>query len=158
MLVHLVAVRLLPGFSRVVDLFLVVIVLHSLDGDTLAGLFGGLAAGLVQDAVTVGLYGLHGFAGTIVGYAAARASQLLMIRQVTVVGLLFILAAMLQQAVLVGLLLFFLPNPEIPSFSWLVAKSLGCGLVGVALFVTGQQLNPWVARWRRGRSSKVRLP
>ena len=66
------AVRVMPGLAQAVDPFLVVAVLNALGGSSLAGFAGGLASGLVQDALTGGLFGLYGFANTLIGYAAAR--------------------------------------------------------------------------------------
>ena len=49
------AVRVMPALAQAVDPFLVVVVLNALGGSSLAGLAGGLATRLAQDALTGGL-------------------------------------------------------------------------------------------------------
>ena len=65
--VHLIGVQIYPNFSIAFDVFLVVLVFNALDGNLLAGMLGGLAAGLLADGVTGGLFGLFGVVDTIVG-------------------------------------------------------------------------------------------
>ena len=70
-LVHFIGVRLWPDFVRAVDVFLVVVALHGLRGNSLTGLLIGFVVGLLQDTLTSGPFGLFGFADTIVGYVTA---------------------------------------------------------------------------------------
>ena len=82
-LVHFVGVRLWPDFARAVDVFLVVVALHGLRGNSLSGLLVGLLVGLLQDTLTSGPFGLFGFADTIIGYVTARLAQRLVIQRPT---------------------------------------------------------------------------
>lgn len=156
-LVHLAGVALWPSFSLAVDLFLVVALFHALDGRTLPALVGGLAAGLVTDALTGGLYGLHGFADTMLGYGAAFAAQRLSVQRSTSVWLLFSLAAALQQLVLTALVLVLLPDPEVPAVGWVVAKVGTTGVLGLALSEARGTLTARLASWRRNRTARLRM-
>ena len=93
---HFVGAQISPDLPRLLDLFLVLVVFYGLGGDLFVGLGVGLLVGLVTDAVTGGLYGLHGFADTIVGYGTAYAAQRLVIRRPPGVFLMFALAAAAQ--------------------------------------------------------------
>lgn len=156
-LAHLAGVGLWSGFGLVFDLFLVLAIFNALDGDTFAGLAGGLVAGLVADAISGGLYGLHGLADTIVGYGTAFATQRLVVQRPTSVFLVFTLAAALQQLLLVTVTLAMLPHPELTAYPWVVARVVGTGLVGVFAFVARRQLEVRYALWRRTRTVRIRL-
>ena len=154
---HLLGVGLWSGFSLAFDLFLVLAIFNALDGDTFAGLAGGLVAGLVADAVTGGLYGLHGLADTMVGYGTAFATQRLVVQRPSSVFLVFTLAAALQQLVLATVTLLMLPHPELAAYPWVVAKVIGTGILGVLCFVARSQLRTRYATWRRTRTVRVRM-
>ena len=154
---HLLGVGAWSGFSMVFDLFLVLAIFNALDGDTFAGLAGGLVAGLVADAVSGGLYGLHGLADTIVGYGTAFATQRLVVQRPPSVFLVFTLAASLQQLMLASVTLLMLPNPELTDYPWVLAKVIGTGVLGMLTFVARRQLEARYALWRRTRTVRVRM-
>jgi rod shape-determining protein MreD len=156
-LVHFIGVRLWPDFVRAVDVFLVVVALHGLRGNSLSGLLVGLLVGLLQDTLTSGPFGLFGFADTIIGYVAARLAQRLVIQRPTGVLALVSFAAVLQQAITVGLAFLLLPAPEMPSPVWAVIRAGVCGVLGMAIYiVAGRWRNSSETR-RRGRMSRLRL-
>ena len=156
-LAHLAGVGLWSGFGLVFDLFLVLAIFNALDGDTFAGLAGGLVAGLVADAVSGGLYGLHGLADTIVGYGTAFATQRLVVQRPPSVFLVFSLAAALQQLMLASVTLLMLPGAELPAYPWVVAKVVGTGVLGALTFIIRNQLRTRYALWRRTRTVRVRM-
>ncbi|HTG34425.1 MAG TPA: rod shape-determining protein MreD [Thermoanaerobaculia bacterium] len=156
-LVHFIGVRLWPDFVRAVDVFLVVVALHGLRGNSLSGLLVGLLVGLLQDTLTSGPFGLFGFADTIIGYITARLAQRLVIQRPTGVLALVSFAAVLQQAITVGLAFLLLPAPETPSPVWAVIRAGACGVLGMAIYiVAGRWRNSSETR-RRGRMSRLRL-
>ena len=156
--VHAGGIEVWPAFSRAVDVFLVLALFGALGGNLLAGLFGGMVAGLVMDALTgPRLYGLHGLANTVVGYGTAWASQRLVIQRASGVMLIFALAAAVQQALLLGLLIALLPSPEVPTSPWLLAKVGSTSLLGWAFFLGRGELRRRSERWRRSRTGKLRF-
>jgi rod shape-determining protein MreD len=154
---HLLGVGLWDGFGLVFDLFLVLAIFNALDGDTFAGMAGGLIAGLVADAATGGLYGLHGLADTIVGYGTAFATQRLVVQRPPSVFLVFTLAAALQQLMLASVTLLMLPHPELTAYPWVVAKVIATGVLGVLAFVARRQLRARFSMWQRSRTVRVRM-
>ncbi len=156
-LAHVVAGRILAVFPQTVDLFLVVVVLNALSGDSRAGMWGGLAVGLVQDALTGGPFGLHSFADTVVGYGTARAARHLVIQRATGVLLVVTVAAVVQQSVLMILAFLFLLQPKLPELPAVVLKALTTGGAGFLAFVLSTRLRETRESWRRGRSSRLRL-
>lgn len=154
---HAVGVRLLPAFAQAVDLFLVLVVLHGLGGDSRAGLLGGLAAGIVHDAVTGGLFGLFGFADTMIGYGVARLSQRLVIERASGVLPVAAVAAAVQQAVVVGLALVLLPEPRLPDPLWLALRVTSTGLLGMLLFALGGWWRGGADRRKRRKRERIQL-
>lgn len=156
LLLHLAGTALWPQFPRALDLFLIVLVLHALDGSTLAGLLGGMAAGLVTDVLAGGPYGLYGFADTILGYSSAFLAQRLVVRRLSAVLILLALAAAVQQAILIAMALLFVPGSALPAQPWPFVKVVAVGVVGALAFQGRAMLMARYGRWRRGRSAKLR--
>jgi rod shape-determining protein MreD len=156
-LLHAAGVRLHPSFAQAVDLFLVLVVLHALDGDSRAGLLGGLAAGTVHDALAGGLFGLFGFADTIVGYGVARLSQRLVIERPSGVLPVAAVAAVVQQAVAVGLAVVLLPDPRLPDPGWLAVRAATSGVLGTALFALGRWWRGGADRRRQRKRERIQL-
>ncbi len=148
-LVHFIGMSLSPGFNRTVDVFLVVVVLHALGGNSLSALLVGLFVGLIQDSLTTKTFGLFGFADTIVGYVTARLAQRLVIQRPTGVLAVVSFASALQQAVVVGLTFLLLTSPELPSPLWVAVRAGVCGLLGLALYVI-------LGNWRRSAEARRR--
>jgi rod shape-determining protein MreD len=156
-LVHLAGVRMFPGFVQVVDVFLVVVVLHALEGNTLTGLLVGLFVGLLHDTLTNGPFGLFGFADTIIGYGTARLAQRLVIQRATGVFAVASFAAALQQAILVVLVVLLLPDPALPDPVWVVVKAGVCGVIGMAAHIVARRWRRSSESRRRSRMSRLRL-
>jgi rod shape-determining protein MreD len=156
-LVHFVGVRLWPDFARAVDVFLVVVALHGLRGNSLSGLLIGFLVGLLQDTLTSGPFGLFGFADTIVGYVTARLAQRLVIQRPTGVLGLVSFASVLQQAITLGLTFLLLPVPAPLNPVWAAVRAGLCGLLGMILYIAGGRWRSTSEARRRGRMSKLRL-
>ncbi|HEX5758399.1 MAG TPA: rod shape-determining protein MreD [Thermoanaerobaculia bacterium] len=157
LLVHLVGARLWAGFPGYVDLFLVVVVLHALDGESLPAMFAGLAAGLLHDALSGGLYGLYGFADTLVGYGTARVAQRLVIQRSTGVFGVAAFAAAVQQAVLVLLAFMLHGAPALPPPAAVAIRAALCGAVAMASYLLMGHWRSGVETRRRGRMKRLRL-
>ena len=154
---HFVGMQIFPWFFAAVDLFLVVLVFNAMDGDTLAGMLGGAAAGLLTDALTGGPFGLIGIADTIVGYSTAAAGQRLVIQRASSSLLVFCLAAAAQQALILGIAVLIVPNPEAPDLRWVLIKVASTGVLGLILYQTRARMLVRMDSWRRNRTSKVRF-
>jgi len=153
---HVVGTWLVPELPRFLDLFLVVAVLNALGGSSAGGLLGGAAAGLTHDALSGRLFGFHGFADTIVGYAAARAAQRLDLAGPGAVLVAVALATLLEEAILVLLALLF-TAPEPPEPIWVVAEALVNGVAGALLFAAGSRFGVLRERARKRRMARIRL-
>lgn len=154
--VHAVGAWMLPELPRFLDLFLVLTVLNALGGSGLGGLLGGTAAGLTHDALSGRLFGLHGFADTIVGYAVASAAQRLDLVGPGAVLVTVALATLFEEAIIVLLALLF-TSPEPPDPVWVVVQALANAAVGTILYLLAGRARALRDRTERRRSSKIRL-
>lgn len=153
---HVVGVWLLPDLPRVLDLFLVVTVLNALGGSSAGGLLGGAAAGLTHDALSGRLYGFHGVADTIVGYAVARAAQRLDLAGPGAVVMTVAIATLLKEAILVLLAWLFLA-PEPPAPAWVVVQAFANGALAALLVLAGGRIATLRERVHKRRLAKIRL-
>jgi rod shape-determining protein MreD len=149
--------RLFPGLAGLVDLFLIVVVLHALEGNSLSALGFGLLAGLLHDSLTSGPLGLFGVADTVIGYVVARLAQRLVIQRPTGVLGVVSFAAALETAIVVGLALLMLPAPELPSPIWVAVRAGVCGVAGMLLHVASGRLRRTLDLRRRGRMNRLRM-
>lgn len=156
LLLHVAGVRIFDGFFRAVDLFLVIVLFTALGGNLLGGMLGGLTAGLVTDTLTGGLYGMYGFADTIVGYGAAFAAQRLVIQRPTAVWLVFSAGAAVQQSVVIGLAQVLLEDPLLPGFLPVVLKVALTGLIGAVSFLLSRRMTRSFGSWKKNRTARLR--
>jgi rod shape-determining protein MreD len=156
-LVHLGLMQVWPELARPLDVFLVVVVLYGLGGNSLASLFAGLLVGMVHDTLTNNPFGLFGFADTIVGYSTARLAQRLVIQRATGVLAVVSFAAALQEAIVVALMVMLLPDPQLPTPLAVAMKAGLCGVLGMFLHMAGKRWRHGAEARRRSRMSRLRL-
>ena len=129
---HAVGTRVVPGFPRAVDLFLVTTVVVARHGRPEGGLFAGLAAGYAADALSGGPFGLNGFADAAVGYGAAFAARNLVVARPGSIAALFALGAAAQGALLYLVAALVVAGPARPDLFWLAVKVASSALAGLA--------------------------
>lgn len=155
-LLHLALMQLFPNLAPAVDVFLVVVVLNGLGGNSLAGLFAGLLVGAVHDSLTNNPFGLFGFADTIVGYSTARLAQRLVIQRPTGVLAVVSFASVLQEAIVVALMVMLLPDPELPTPVAVAVRAGLCGVLGMFLYMVWDRWTRGADARRRSRMSRLR--
>lgn len=153
--VHFVGVRAAPGFSAMVDPFVVALLFQALDASPLGGMICGVVIGAAQDTVSGGLYGLYGFADTVVGYVAAVVAQRVVIQRWPGIVLAFIAGVAVQQVLLVLVALLVLGDPELPSLASVAIKPLVSSALGLGLVIATQRGRHRYDSWRRNRSAKI---
>lgn len=152
-LLHVLGVRLLPGFAVIVDLFLVLAVLNALAGDEVPAFIGGSVIGLVHDAFTGGAFGLFGASTTIISYLVAKGVRRLAIRDPLPVALVFMIASALYQAIALGLASFFLGS--VPALEDTVLQMLASGIIGLSAFLLRKSSRHRYDRWRLNRRRRL---
>jgi rod shape-determining protein MreD len=157
-LFHFVGTRLWPAMPKAIDLFLLVAALEARHGRPLAGMFAGLASGLLADGLSGGPFGLHGFANTAVGYGTARAAQQLVVQRTTGLAALFAAGAAAQQAILALLALVFRDRVELPDPLWLPIQVAASAALGLGWTHAAAALARRFRFWQKSQGSKLKLP
>jgi rod shape-determining protein MreD len=156
-LLQLVGLAVWPHFTRAVAPFLVVLVWFAMRSSPLVSQLLGAATGLLEDALTGGLFGLHAFADTLLAYGVALASQRVVVGQQAVRVLLFAGAAALQQLIIALLLLAMVGDPPLPSLGFAALRVITAALLGaLAIGLQTQARSRWGA-WQRRRASQLRF-
>ena len=156
-LLQILGQKLVPSFFAVVDLLLLVAILNTLDSGPVGSLAGGSLTGLLQDALTGGLFGLHGFANTLTAWLAFRVGQRMVIAQSSQVGLLLALTAGLQQVLLVLLGYLMLPGGDLPGLGILAMRMVLSGILGALLYAGAQRFSARFSNWRERRRRRLSL-
>ncbi len=155
-LVEVLLGEVLPAAANVVELFVLLVILTSLRGNSLHGLTGGLAAGLVQDTLTASLFGLHSLACCVVGYAVARASQRILTNQRMVAGLLIAVGVVVHQVLVIGLLTVLDIADVDPDVLVVLSRALLTSAAGLAYLWLAGRLREWAVRRRTLAARRVR--
>jgi rod shape-determining protein MreD len=156
-LVQLVGTSVSPLFPRVVDPFLLVLVWYSLRTGPVGAELLGTATGLLQDSLAGGLFGLHAFADTLVGYGVALAAQRVVVGQQAARVLIFAAAAALQQAVMALLLRSMVASSPLPSIGSVIGKVVTSALLGAAFISMESRARTQWSSWQRRRSRQLRF-
>ena len=146
-----------PAAAGFVDLFVLLVVLTALRGDSLRGLAAGLAAGLLQDTLTGSLYGLNSLACCVVGYGMARLSQQILTSHRTVAGLLIAVGVLVHQMIVRGLLVLLEIAEVQPGVAVPIGRAVVTTAVGLACLALAARVRRWWARRRTLRPSRVRI-
>ncbi|MEM1177896.1 MAG: rod shape-determining protein MreD [Acidobacteriota bacterium] len=151
------ALKIHPGAAKIFDPFLIVVLYHSLRSPALGSAGAGTVIGLVHDALTGGLYGLHGFANTLTGYLAGVVRQHFVIQQPAQITL-FCLLGGAAQVVILGLLQFLLvSDAELPRAADALGKAALTGGLGTLVYLLSTRFFSWERGWRERRRSRLGL-
>lgn len=156
-LVHVLLARLWPESVEVLDLFLILTVLVAVGGRSAPAIAAGVAAGFARDTFSGGLYGLHGFADTLIGYLVARVAQRIDLDNLPAVGLATAVATLAQKVVLIVLGLAFSGLGETPEPLWVLVQAGLNGLLAGLLYSLGGRLRRLRSAAERRRLSRLRL-
>ena len=157
LLVHLVLVALVPPSARVLDPFLLAVAYLAMTSRPGGAAAQGAAIGLVHDGLSGGLYGLQGFACTLVGFVMARTVRLVDLHKSYYVALYFACAVLLQQLVLQGLLLLLTQQPEAIAPLDLLLRVALAGPAGALLVAGSEHLGETFRGWRARRRAEIFL-
>jgi rod shape-determining protein MreD len=157
LIAHLLLVALVPPAAQLIDPFLPAIVFTAMTARPGAAAAGGAVIGLVHDALSGGLYGMHGFTGTLVGFVMARTARLVDLQKTYYIGLYFACAVLLQQLVLQGLMVLLMQRPELLSLLDLALRVALGGPAGALLVAGCARLGETLRSWKSRRRAEIFL-
>lgn len=124
----------LPATARVFDFFLIVAVYYAMTTRQVAGMFGGLACGLIQDGLLAPLIGLNAFAKTLIAYLVGSIGKRVELTQPIPQFLILVGATLLQILTFATLHLVLGLTADLPSGGDLLAGTVGNSLMGTAIY------------------------
>lgn len=133
-----------------VDWLLLPVIHQALRSTARRAIVLGAAAGIIQDALSGGLVGLHGFAKTVVAAITAFFGNLLVVRGAVPEGIITGVASLAEGAIVAAWLLT-LSRPAVPGPVGPVGRALATGIAAVLVQVG---LNWWRRRQRRAAGSR----
>jgi len=154
---HVFGLRIHPASAQYFDPFLIVALYHSLRQGPALSALAGTVTGLGHDALSGGLYGLHGFATTLAAYLTSRLQIRMMIHQHSQVALLLLLAAAFHQALLGTLQFLMVPAAELPGVVATLIKMATTCLVGTAFYAAADRVTAWRTLRQDKRSQRPSL-
>ena len=135
-----------------VDLVLVVVVYAALTSGPITGLLTGTFAGLVQDALSIGVIGMGGLAKTVVGFLAGIVGTQFIVAQAPSRFVVFFAATVLHAVLFMGLYeLLGLRDFGTP-YATVLEQAFGNAVVGVVAFQVLELLPGAVERRRLSRA------
>ncbi|HSB36863.1 MAG TPA: hypothetical protein VLH41_08290 [Thermoanaerobaculia bacterium] len=143
------------GFPAAPDLFLLPVADTAKRAGPTWALVAGLAAGLLEDLVSVPgrLLGLHAFTKILIGYLLATIAARTVVEKPAAIGGLLAGAVLVESVLLVLLLGILRSEVLLPSPVLLAARAGATGLLGAALHAASR--HPW--KERREARRRMRL-
>jgi rod shape-determining protein MreD len=117
--------------AAALDLVLVVVVYISLMTGPVTGVLVGSLAGLIQDALPLGVLGIGGLAKTLVGFAAGLLGSQFIITAPLPRFVVFFVATVLHSAVFMGLYMLLDLRQYPTPYTAVLSQAIGNALVGV---------------------------
>lgn len=144
--------RLVVG-SMTVDLVLIAVVYVALSFGPVAGLLGGAAAGLAQDALAGGIIGIGGLAKTVVGFLAGTIGSQFIVSAALPRFLMFFGTTIVHLACYLGIYAL-LPESRTAAvpYGQIALQATANGAVGVLAFQTVEGLPGLLQRRRMNRA------
>ncbi len=126
--------RFLAGGGAAVDLVLVVVVYVALTSGPVAGMLAGSAAGILQDALSIGVIGIGGLAKSVVGFAVGAIGQQFLVTATLPRLVIFFGSSVAHAAMFIGLYVLLglgsFPSP----WAGILSQALGNTAVGMIAF------------------------
>ena len=114
--------------------YLILVVYYSMGGNLVGAIFAGIAAGLVQDAYSMSIFGLHAFSLTVIAYIVAYINSRLVLRGTLLFGACLFGAVILNELV-IFVLVNILLKQRIEMFEQaMIVKAIFTSLFGMLVY------------------------
>jgi rod shape-determining protein MreD len=114
--------------------YLILVVYYAMGGNLVGGIFAGIAAGLVQDAYSGAIFGLHAFSLTVIAYIVAYINARLVLRGTLPFGACLFGAAIVNELV-IFVMVNILLKQRIEMFEQeMIVKAIFTSLFGMLVY------------------------
>jgi rod shape-determining protein MreD len=132
--IYAVLNKLSPGFLEFFDPYVILVVYYAMGGRLTGAIVAGVVAGLVQDAFTISIPGLHAFTLTLSGYAVAYVNLRLSLNGILAFGSCLLGASLVNELLAHILPVILLPEPIPFHPQILMARAIVTTLSGMLLY------------------------
>ena len=123
-----------PNARAFFDAYIILVVYYSMGGNVLGAIIAGVTAGLVQDAFSGAIFGLHAFALTVCAYIVAYINSRLVLRGTLAFGA-CLGGAVIVNELVIYILVNILLNQRIEMFEQgLIVKTIFTLLFGMLVY------------------------
>jgi rod shape-determining protein MreD len=134
LMLHSLLHNFFPNALAFVDVYLILVVYYAMGGNLVGSIVAGVTAGLVQDAFSGSIFGLHAFSLTLAGYLVALVSSKIVLRGPVAFGG-ALLGAVLVNELVVFLLVNILQRQRVDLLGQqLILKMVISSLLGALLY------------------------
>ena len=143
--------RFTVGGTGAVDVVLVAVIYVALTTGPVGGMLGGTVAGLIQDALSIGVIGIGGLAKSLVGFLVGAFGQQFIVTAALPRFVMFVVATAVHSAVFIGLYVALgLWKVDSP-WAAIASQALANAMVGLVSFAVIESLPGILERRRRRR-------
>lgn len=146
--------RFLADGAAALDLVLVVVVYVALTNGPVTGLLAGSGAGLIQDALSIGVIGIGGLAKSVVGFVVGAIGQQFIVTAALPRLVIFLGSSVAHAAMFIGLYVLLglgsFPSP----WAGILSQALGNTAVGMVAFFVAEVFPMVVDRRRMSKRAR----
>ncbi len=114
--------------------YLILIVYYAMGGNLVGAIFAGITAGLVQDAYSMSIFGLHAFSLTVIAYVVAYINARLVLRGTLMFGV-CLFGAVIVNELVIFVLVNILLKQKIEMFEQaMIVKAIFTSLFGMLVY------------------------
>lgn len=114
--------------------YVILVVYYAMGGNLFGTIVAGVIAGLVDDAFSSAIFGLHAFSLTVIGYLVAYVASRLVLRGTLAFGLALAASVIINEIVIYVLVVILTPQPVELFEEGILIKTILTSLFGMLLY------------------------
>ncbi len=131
---HTVLNKFSPGFLEFFDPYMILVIYYAMGGRLVGAILAGVGAGMIQDAFTISIPGLHSFTLTLSGYIVAVINLRLALNGILAFGGCLLGASLFNELLAHLLTTILLPQPIPFHPQLLIARAVVTTMSGMLLY------------------------
>ena len=146
--------RFLDGGGAALDLVLVVVVYVALTNGPVTGMLAGSAAGIIQDALSIGVIGIGGLAKSVVGLVVGAIGQQFLVAAALPRLVIFLASSVAHAVMFIGIYVLLGLGSFLSPWAGILTQALGNTAVGMIAFSIVEVFSMVVDRRRSSRRTR----
>lgn len=131
---HSLLDKFFPNALAFFNPYIILVIYYAMGGNLIGAIFAGVIAGLVQDAFSGAIFGLHAFALTVCAYLVAYINARFVLRGTLAFGIALVGSVILNELVIYILVNVLLKQPVEMFGEGMIAKTILTSLFGMLVY------------------------